>query len=211
MILNLIGDLHGQYTLYTKLVKRLPAEEYSLQIGDFGFSYGVLNAVDHNNHKMFFGNHDNYDLFHTVPSNLGHFGVWKDIFFVRGAWSIDRKYRMLGIDWWEKEELAYSELNDASLLYFREKPSIMVTHEAPLSVVEYVTDPSVAKDFGYDGVIKTKTNQSLQSMLDGHRPKLWVFGHYHTMWSKEIDGTNFICLNSYPNKGSVLRIDTRHW
>lgn len=32
-------------------------------------------------------------------------------------------------------------------------------------------------------------------MLEIHRPKVWVFGHYHIDKDFELNGTRFICLN----------------
>jgi hypothetical protein len=34
----------------------------------------------------------------------------------------------------------------------------------------------------------------LQQMFDVHKPKHWVFGHYHIRRDFEIDGTQFHCL-----------------
>jgi hypothetical protein len=152
--------------------------------------------------------------FTDMPSHyIGHFGTWAvpdldpdrelsgDIFFVRGAWSIDYKYRVRGVSWFFEEELNNQQCEDALALYKKTKPDFVITHCAPQSVMKWL-------HLGYsDGtIIPTKTNTLLQDMWEYHRPKIWVFGHYHQDFSKtlpvvamgdadDIDTTLFICLN----------------
>ena len=54
----------------------------------------------------------------------------------------------------------------------------MVSHSSPLSLVEYMSAAGMLP-FSGGKVIRTRTNQGLEAMLWSHRPKLWVFGHYH--------------------------------
>ena len=204
MAITLIADVHGKYDKYLKLTEKHP---YTVQIGDFGFNYDVLKGINAEYHRMFFGNHDNYDLMESVIDSdhcLGDFGIRElngvKFFFIRGAWSIDGEWRRkniyrLGKTWWEEEELLTKQLEIAINEYTVAKPDIVLSHECPLEIVQYVTNPQFTREFGYSGIIKTRTNQALQACLDIHRPSLLVFGHYHKNWNSVINGTEFRCLN----------------
>lgn len=200
-----IGDVHGERGVYQRIIKTC---EYSVQIGDMDFDYSYLidRKIPVEKHRFFGGNHDNYDVIKDSPHNLGEFGIhtvpnFGDIFFVRGGWSIDRKARVKHDvyfnkvlhrrkDLWDEEELTMQQCGEALELYEQVKPKLLVTHECPLNIVKFVTNPEITYNFGFEqGVIKTRTNQLLQAMTDFNRPKMHVFGHYHTTFDAFIDGT----------------------
>lgn len=222
---RLIGDIHGERRNYLKL---LAGPRYTIQLGDFDFEYDWLNKehISPEYHRIILGNHDNYDLRHTCAHSLGDYGTWSipgfgDVFFVRGGWSIDWRGRttvdvhnkygrvVRRKNLWTEEELTYNELQTAIQVYTEAKPQIVLSHECPLSVLPFVTNPAVTHSFGYShSLIKTRTNQALQAMLETHQPKLWVFGHYHTSFDEQLcvasdqvlkEGTTprtrFVCLN----------------
>ena len=180
-MLRVIGDIHGNYKKYGQLIS---LARQSICVGDMGFDYKPLNQFDPTNHKIIGGNHDNYDIIDMVPHNLGDYGVFESIigpiFFIRGAWSIDRAYRTAGVDWWEAEQLSYYQLQSAIKAYRASQAPIIITHEAPLSLVPHVTNPEIARSFGYDDIVPTRTNLALDTIYQTKPPKLWVFGHYHT-------------------------------
>lgn len=185
---RLIGDVHGHYGTYHRLLRKA---KHTLQLGDFGFKYATLSAVDAEKHRIIGGNHDNYDDIGNWPHFLGDYGVhnvpgFGDIFFVRGGFSIDRSGRVEGISWWAQEELSMSACYAALDEYSKIKPDFIVTHECPETVVPYVTSTTL--------VIRSRTKQLLEQMFAIHKPKQWVFGHYHRSWSKVIEGTHFTCL-----------------
>ena len=193
MKLRLIGDIHSNRKKYLSLIN---GAEYSLQVGDldiFGFDWLATEGVDSEKHKFIGGNHDNYNKI-DVPHNLGDFGTWSvpdfgDIFFVRGAWSIDQKWRNVGIDWWAEEEMSYARCQEAIQLFAEIKPSILVSHACPTNIIQHVTHPEGARRFGHEkAIMETKTDNMLQSMLCYHKPKLHVFGHYHKKFDGLVDG-----------------------
>jgi 3',5'-cyclic AMP phosphodiesterase CpdA len=206
-MLRLCGDVHGKWFKYHTIVKDA---EFSLQLGDLGWrdSYEfALKYLDPNKHKVVLGNHEDYDYIDEkgLPHSLGDFGYTSfanhNIFFVRGAFSIDRAPRInhyfkTGIkSWFEQEELSYSSLMRALELYQQIKPDLVITHDTPQVISEMVGKPDVLRNYGFEPPLKTKTQLALQSMFDFHQPKAWYFGHYHRKWQKEVCGTNFKCLD----------------
>jgi len=186
---RLIGDVHGHYGKYHQLLRKAQS---SLQVGDFGFEYTTLAAVDARRHRIIGGNHDNYDKVGGWPHFLGDYGVhtvdgFGDIFFIRGGLSIDRHLRTEGVSWWEAEELNMAQCYEALAEYEKIKPAFVVSHSCPQSVVPHVTQSLK--------IMPSRTNQLLEQMFYAHQPNQWVFGHFHKSLKKQIDGTLFTCLN----------------
>ena len=46
----------------------------------------------------------------------------------------------------------------------------------------------------------SRTRQAFDAMMSIHRPKLWIFGHWHRSRNEMIDGTRFICLAELEHK-----------
>lgn len=204
--MRLIGDVHQKINQYIKLIENVPS---SIQLGDMGFDYSLLKSVDPKKHKFLPGNHDNYQTTEYIPGTphvlvseneiysfsnmpehcLGNYGVYKynqiELFFVRGAHSIDWRFRTIGIDLFEYEELSNHEMKLALELYKEIQPKFVISHEAPLDAT---------KDIHHQ-IIKNRTAYLLQEMLENHQPELWVFGHHHVSINKKINGTQFVCLN----------------
>jgi hypothetical protein len=194
--LRLIGDVHGRIADYVALCREA---EYTVQVGDLGFRHHyehVIRQLEPAYHRFVPGNHDDYDQ--LPPHSLGDFGVYTageiEMFFVRGAFSIDKKFRTPGLDWWPEEELSHEQLDAAMELYQQVRPRLMVTHDCPLSVSRRVGDPDLLRDFGFTKEPRTRTQVALQTMLESHPPERWVFGHYHRTTTFEASGTQFSCL-----------------
>lgn len=219
--LAVFGDVHGKYTEYMRLTK---LAEYSIQVGDMGFNYKPLTGllgIDPARHRVLGGNHDNYErgpcpactgascpacdgrgfLFvQQSPHFLGDFGTWEvpdfgPVFYVRGAWSIDFQWRQEGRDWWRDEEMSAERCQQALEAYIATRPSFVVTHTAPASVIPNVPFNRI---FG-DKIHGTRTESLLEAMYDAHQPAEWVFGHWHTDWESIIERrghkTRFVCLD----------------
>lgn len=203
--LRLIGDIHGKFNTYLQIIK---GAEHSIQIGDMGYTYEPLKGLGLN-HRFFAGNHDNHDILDKAiiaPHWLGKYGELNgDMFFVGGGFSIDKRVRqqMHAQGAWpktyfENEELTYKEFQRAIDLYTLLRPKIMLSHEAPRSIVNRFTDGRILKEFGYDpATFTTLTSEALQIMFEVHQPEAWYFGHYHVPWSGEIGGTKFTCIDEH--------------
>lgn len=191
-MITLIGDVHGKYKRYHEIIREKDRNPYTIQLGDFGFTYQTLDNVEPNRHKILGGNHDNYDRIVGYPHYLGDYGFASlnniSFFYYRGAYSIDRMYRTIGIDWWEQEQLKIEDFMKARDLYTEVKPDIVLTHDCPEEIIPYLL-PIGSK------VYQNTTSWALNELFNIHQPKIWRFGHYHLSWTMKVNGTEFKCLN----------------
>jgi predicted phosphodiesterase len=190
--LLLIGDVHGKYKSYKKIVQKHTGP--TLQIGDFGGGYSHdLHAkqLDPSRHKVLFGNHEDFDYL-RFPHSVGNHMVWGDLFAVRGAYSqdkympFDETASLSGMreDWDPREQLTPAEMDAAFEAYEKAKPRIVVSHDCPRTIAERL--------FGKENRDRTKV--FLDDLLTQHRPELWVFGHWHKARNEVVRGTRFVCL-----------------
>ena len=190
---TLLGDIHGKYKRMHEIIREKDKHEYIVALGDVGFSYETLDNVDPKKFVIVGGNHENYDKIVNIPHYLGDYGYVNnfngfDFFFYRGAYSIDRQYRTIGIDWWEQEQLKIEDFMKARDLYRQIKPDIMLTHDCPNDILDYLLEPHQTR---YENI----TGWALNELFHIHQPKIWRFGHHHKSWRMTINGTDFRCLN----------------
>lgn len=189
MPITVIGDAHGKYDQYVKMARK---RDYTVQIGDLGFKYDCLKNLDSDRHKVVGGNHDNYDIIGEWPHYLGDFGMRSlggvEFFFYRGAYSIDRQYRIVGVSWWEQEQLSIEKFMEARELYREAKPDLVLTHDCPESVGLMLL-PLGAQ------VYQNTTSWALQELFNIHQPKMWGFGHWHVSRRIHHGNTEFVCLD----------------
>jgi len=190
-MLTLIGDVHGLFIEYGELLEE--TRGVSAQLGDMGLGFGRDHLFPVNRDAYFIrGNHDDPSVCRSYEGYLGEWGVFdkvdlgKSVFFVSGAWSIDREFRTEGRDWWRDEELGYMEFERACSTYADTEPDIVLSHDCPVKAFENMAA----------GVrpVNTRTGSALQHMFDSHRPELWVFAHHHVSMAFDLDGTHFVAL-----------------
>jgi len=202
-ITRLIGDVHGKFDRYKKIIN---GSERSIQIGDMGvgfYSYGFdrelrpstnpphAEMVKHNS-RFIRGNHDNPNVCKKHSQWIKDGTVENDVMFIGGAVSIDKAWRTEGLDYWSDEECSYNDLQVMIDTYMIVKPRVMICHEVPESIAEGILR-STNRQKIEDG---SRTRQALQAMLDtGHRPEIFIAGHWHIDIDQVIDGTRFIVLN----------------
>ena len=191
-MITLIGDVHGKYEHYHKIVRQTERHPYTLQIGDFGFKYDTLKNVDSTRHLILPGNHDNYDTCYNHSHFLGDYGYTSlnriEFFYYRGAYSIDRQSRTIGIDWWENEQVNIDQFMKARELYRDIKPEVMITHDCPQDIALQMLEPG-------QRVYENITSWALQELYNIHQPKLWFFAHWHRSVKIQHGNTQFVCLN----------------
>lgn len=189
---TIIGDVHGKYDRYHKIIRQIEKHPYTLQVGDFGFRLDTLKNVDSTKHLILPGNHDQYDICYNYPHFLGDYGYTSlnriEFFYYRGAYSIDRQYRTVGIDWWENEQVSIDEFIKARELYRTIKPKIVITHDCPQNIASMMLEPG-------QRVYENTTGWALQELLNIHEPNLWFFGHHHQSRTIQYGNTKFICLD----------------
>lgn len=193
MRILLTGDCHGTVGRWRQIVN---SNEFdiSINLGDYGFEEEYDYFIKHSKENDYIlpGNHDYFPLINSdkCPSNiLKKYGYIKeyDLFYVSGADSIDKEWRTEGIDWFRDEELSILELNDMINLYEKVKPKYVITHTCPESIITPL--------FKMLSIYPSRTGQALDTLLSIHKPEKWIFGHFHESVSKNILGTEFICLN----------------
>lgn len=190
--ITILGDVHGKYKRLHEIIREKQRYPNIIQIGDFGFSYETLKNVDPKNFVIVGGNHDNYQKIVDIPHYLGDYGYTEfnglKFFYYRGAYSIDRQYRTIGIDWWEEEQVKVEQFMKARELYREIKPDVVLTHDCPESVSPYLLPPGCQ-------IYQNTTGWALEELFNIHQPKMWRFGHYHKSWKMKINGTEFKCLD----------------
>ena len=190
-MITVIGDVHGKYERYHRIIRQTERHPYTLQLGDFGFKYDTLANVDATKHFIMPGNHDNYDTCYNYPHFLGDYGYTSlnkvEFFYYRGAYSVDRVYRTIGIDWWENEQVNLEGFMKARELYRTIKPEIVITHDCPEQICHQMVKPG-------ERVFQNNTTWALGELLNIHEPKLWLFGHWHKSRTIQYGKTKFVCL-----------------
>lgn len=183
----LLGDIHGNINIYRMILDE-HRDKTTICLGDFGFKKEYKFLGDPERNKLLMGNHDDYN---NIPSHsLGDYGIFNDIFFVRGAFSIDWRYRVMDINWWTNEELTYLEGKGCLDLWRANPQDTVISHDCPEIIYNEFYENK--RPYGI-----SRTQVLLQMMFDIHKPKQWIFGHHHRSWNKTIDGCDFRCLNMY--------------
>lgn len=198
-----LGDIHGDFEQIKKAMHRYRRDHIPVfSVGDVGLGFpyqkkqkGIWvpdpTKKDPESFDPLFrfvrGNHDSPEVCRAHPNYLGDYGVEPQtgIFFISGAMSVDRGHRTQGLDWWPDEELSINELNAAIDLYEKTRPSVVISHDCPLSVYGHLRT-----HHQHD---KSRTAQALEAMWQIHRPDIWCHGHHHVVWQKKINGTLFVC------------------
>jgi predicted phosphodiesterase len=191
--ITLLGDIHGKYKHMHEVIRQKNKHEYIVALGDVGFSFETLDNVDPKKFVIVGGNHENYDKIINIPHYLGDYGYMVDFngidfFYYRGAYSIDRQYRTIGIDWWENEQVRIEDFMNARELYRLKKPDLVITHDCPQDIAAQMLHMGQRT---YENV----TSWALQELYNIHQPKLWFFGHWHRSKTIQHGKTKFMCLD----------------
>lgn len=184
-----IGDIHASPDMYSTALKGCTE---SIQLGDYGHGFITLDAwpdIEGTGHRFIRGNHDDPALCRDDPQHIpsGPSDLYPNHFFIGGGYSIDWEYRLEDVSWWADEEHSPSELAVLVNAYGNAKPRIMVTHEAPYSVVRAMMPTKLMKR-------PSLTSRALESCLAVHKPKVWLFGHWHETKVITQGETIFMCL-----------------
>lgn len=181
----------------------------SIHVGDVGIGFNRLmddyffTEIDNYNqsegeHKFIAGNHDNIKVMRNNKNFIDNGTMYDKFFCVGGAYSIDKDLRTEDADWWSHEEMTQIEWNLVLDRYEKIKPDYVVSHDCPWSIVSSMFMPKY--------LIPSITSQGLNAMFEIHRPKLWVFGHWHLTRIETILDTKFVCIGM--EKAIDINLDT---
>ena len=194
-----IGDAHGKIDALLRLIAADPHTTQIFQLGDMGLGFGASLPKRGPHFRWIRGNHDDPAQCRAHPNYLGDFGYLPELrlFYLGGGFSIDHEWRKEWMRrggapvWWPDEELSQEELKQAEALFVRYKPRIVISHECPSSVATIVLQEAGVGPGGDDE--PSRTAKSLQRMFEMHRPRYWIFGHYHLDKTLILEGTTFRC------------------
>lgn len=212
---RLIGDVHGKFSRYKKILDESPYP--TIQVGDMGVGFRhTSDGVNHNagdfstnppydkmvegGHRFIRGNHDNPAVCKRHSQYINDGDYEDGTMFIGGALSIDKAYRHEGFSYWPDEEIDTLGLNDLVDHYVTLKPRVMITHECPEEVAEQIVDHDRASmnrkayPTKLDPAYASRTRQAFQSMWSAHSPEEWYFGHWHVPFDHVLRGTRFVCL-----------------
>ena len=197
-MLKLIGDVHGKFRRYREIIRDNPD---TIQVGDLGVGFRKYadgtplrnppyDAMVESRARFIRGNHDNPGVCAGHTQYIPDGTIEGPVMFIGGAYSIDSAWRLEDYSWWANEQLSYEELDDLVEKARVRRPEVLVTHDAPYDVVPLV----FADKYVHKPNEPTRTGQAFERIRQLVRPRLWVFGHWHTSADVTIDGTRFVCL-----------------
>lgn len=167
-------------------------------IGEDNTDKYILDTYEKRNFTTLFvdGNHENFEALNTYPTvtfagaechqlrpsvyhvkrgEVLHINGHK-ILCMGGATSTDKERRKEHISWWKEEEPSYEEWNHAAENLVKERPDIIITHDAPTEIVSMI--------YAYTINNPTPVQRNLEKLLNIIREKSipvidWYFGHHH--------------------------------
>ena len=220
------GDSHGEFQTLTDVIRNSVngfGIDAVIQVGDFGFFKQYIESIQHPFQVPVYaidGNHEDHkwlkkqksfeklNLFYMKRGTVQEFDG-RTVCFVGGAMNADRK-QTGSIQNRTTNYLLNSEADEiVSELNQLDKPiDLMVTHSVPHSigvgiqglpfliplVQQYVIDAL--------GVSVGPLNDCGENVLTRlwskliHKPRNWVFGHFHMYHQAVVENCNFWCVGS---------------
>lgn len=197
MKVHLLGDIHGDVKPVYNILLNTPQNHKLIQLGDFGFrsTYDLhLPKLPYDRLRILGGNHDEWPSLVKWQHALPRYGFEKwgntGVFWVAGAYSIDKSQRIEGADWWKEEELNYKE-TDACIEEYTTfaqdgQIDVVLSHDCPINVGLAVLG---------EWPKETHTSKLLYELWKIHEPREWYFGHHHKRFRKKVGNTMFRCLD----------------
>lgn len=207
-MIYITGDLHGENDIHKLSAKAFPEgktltrSDYLIICGDFGLVWDGGKAdrywLDWLSDKPWTtlwidGNHENFDLLSTYPTEDWHGGKVQFIrenilhlcrgsvfeleglifFAFGGAESHDKEFRKEGRSWWSAELPTAEEMEHGrqSLAAHDWKVDVVLTHSLPLHIQEHIF-----RQEGYGKNALLRYFDEIDKRLDF---RLWFSGHYH--------------------------------
>ena len=219
------GDIHGEFELFEKFIYD-EKPDIILQCGDFGIwpKFNNLNILSGNKKykfnlkipnytKLFFcdGNHEDHDYLDEI-NELNENEIFSNIFYMKrgsvltinnknilfmgGADSIDKRERTIKLDWFTQEIISQKDIYNLPDVNIE----IVISHTCP----EYVFDIVNTKFFGRCTKYNDPSRIALDYVFEKYKPKKWYFGHFHQTMQFSFHGCDFYVLNLFDSKGFAI-------
>lgn len=204
-----IGDLHGNFYHINNMIKE-HSPDIIIQCGDFGiWNENKFKNINVGNTLVYFidGNHEDFDYIENEIVAKNKFEIAKNVFyqprgsyitinnknilFIGGAGSIDKKFRTPGYDWWPNETISINDVENLPEVNI----DIVVSHTCPK---EFKKDLTLNKSFKeFFGEFNDPCEFLLSEfVLKKYNPKSWYFGHFHIHQKGKYENCNWTCLNT---------------
>lgn len=207
MKLLLIGDIHMNVERAEEINDLAIDQEIDkvIGLGDFGYTFApdFVAEVSGQDIPWYFidGNHDDHTLLKHDANEIvrfhdnlfyiprGYVWEWEGKTFagMGGAYSIDKVYRTAYVSWWPEEQISMGDYYRFQENAHGKTIDIMLSHEAPSSLIEYLSEGQIMKGGEEDRII-------LERILHEFPPKIWLHGHWHYAYEYHDDKTHFIGL-----------------
>lgn len=200
------GDIHANWAELNKLIN-IKRPDIILQCGDFGywpnFEKYDINKIKSKNTKIYWcdGNHENHwelkklrkkgvvevvpNVFYMKRGSVFTLPDAKNVLFVGGADSIDKRMRTVGRDWFPEEIINQSDVYNLPDL----KIDVIISHTCP----EFL-NKSLDDGYGFNGKFMDPSQVALNYVWEKYKPNLWYFGHFHVYRIIEKHNTKFTAL-----------------
>jgi len=203
------GDIHNEFHRLNELINKKKPEAV-ICCGDFGFwpkfnnktrgtrPLSSIKLQEAEWLRWIDGNHEDFWSLAQRESDEIEPGIiyqprgstytlpdGRVILFMGGAYSIDKEWRTIGIDWFPEETITprdFENLPDIDV-------DIFVTHTCPSELVHDVRK-------GYPEKGPEISNQALSELWRMYKPSLWFFGHWHQYKEIKMMGTKCYCLSA---------------
>lgn len=212
MKIYVCGDIHGEFEKFEKfIIEKQP--DMIFQCGDLGLFPNFNNKKGllendkmykfniRSNKKIFFcpGNHEDWNYLdlmeddNEIFSNVFYMKKGsilklnnKNILFIGGADSIDKKQRLIGRDWFQQEIIRDKDMYN--IYNTNENIDIVISHTCPKSVFDNI--------LRLDNRYNDPSQIALDYILEKFHPKKWYFGHFHRYLKFEYNYCEFTMLNA---------------
>ena len=203
------GDVHNNFGLLNDLINKKKPDGV-ICCGDFGYWPKFVNRTGGTQPlssiklqgaewiRWCDGNHEDFwslaqrekdemepGIFYMPRGSTFTLPDGRVILFMGGAYSIDKAWRKIGIDWFPEETITQKDLMDLPDV----EVDIFITHTCPSELVNDLRK-------GYPDKGEEPSNHALSELWKMYKPKLWFFGHWHQYGEYKMMGTKCYALSA---------------
>lgn len=110
----------------------------------------------------------------------------RNVLFIGGAESIDKRERIIGVDWFPEEVITQKDIYNLPDINI----DIIISHTCPNEFNE-----EVKKKFCLTDKFKDPSQDALSYLLKRYKPDEWYFGHFHDSLKGQYKNTTWFLMN----------------